>query len=103
MAGTRIGGLKTAKTVKKRYGKNFYKRMGSIGGKLSHKGGFGANPDLARKAGSIGGRVGKIHVGNPAKCAHETETKFKVEDRLYARCDKCRAVRKLSFKIKVRG
>jgi len=35
---------------------NFYARIGSIGGKNGHTGGFAANPELARIAGAKGGR-----------------------------------------------
>jgi len=57
MAGNRKGGLKAAKTNKERYGANFYQRIGEIGGKRSHTGGFAANPELAKKAGQKGGKI----------------------------------------------
>ena len=56
MAGTILGGIQAAKTNKRKYGKNFYKDIGSIGGKKGHTGGFFANRELARAAGAIGGR-----------------------------------------------
>lgn len=56
MSGTAEGGKLAAKTNKKRHGKNFYARIGAIGGTKSRNGGFAANRDLARKAGAIGGR-----------------------------------------------
>lgn len=55
MAGTKTGGLKAAQTNKQRYGKAFYKRIGSIGGIKSKGGGFAKNSELARLAGKIGG------------------------------------------------
>lgn len=55
MSGTREGGLKAAKTNKKKYGKDFYKIQGQKGGRNGHTGGFAANPQLARIAGAIGG------------------------------------------------
>lgn len=55
MPGTRIGGIRAAKTNKKRYGKNFYNRIGALGGLKSTGGGFAANPELARIAGKRGG------------------------------------------------
>lgn len=55
MPGTVRGGRKAADTNKKRYGKAFYERIGSMGGKISRGGGFAANPELARTAGRKGG------------------------------------------------
>lgn len=49
------GGKKASLTNKKRYGKNFYRRIGALGGKKSTGGGFAANPELARIAGKRGG------------------------------------------------
>ena len=55
MPGTPKGGTKAAQTNKKRYGKEFYVRIGAMGGTKSRGGGFAANPELARVAGRIGG------------------------------------------------
>ena len=59
MSGTRQGGLKAAKTNKDRYGSEFYKKIGKVGGKKSTTGGFAANPELARIAGRKGGKASK--------------------------------------------
>lgn len=59
MAGTRIGGKKTAITNMEKYGEDFYSRIGRIGGKKSTTGGFYANRELARIAGAKGGRISK--------------------------------------------
>lgn len=59
MPGTKIGGQKAAATNKKRYGKNFYVRIGAVGGKKSTGGGFAANPELARMAGRKGGQASR--------------------------------------------
>lgn len=56
MAGTRTGGAKAAATNKAKYGKDFYARIGAMGGKIGHTGGFFANRELARIAGAKGGR-----------------------------------------------
>lgn len=56
MSGTRSGGKKAAKTNIKLHGKDFYKRIGQIGGRNGHTGGFAANPELARIAGRKGGK-----------------------------------------------
>jgi general stress protein YciG len=60
MAGTTIGGLKTVETNKKKYGEDFYVKIGALGGaKTGVKKGFAANPELARTAGAKGGSVTK--------------------------------------------
>lgn len=59
MAGTKNGGLKAATTNKTKYGKDFYARIGQMGGKMGHTGGFYADRELARKAGAVGGRVSR--------------------------------------------
>lgn len=59
MAGTRAGGLKAAKTNIKTYGREFYARIGAIGGRNGHTGGFAANPELAKIAGAKGGKISK--------------------------------------------
>ena len=55
MPGTVEGGRKAAATNKIRYGLNFYKTIGRLGGKLSRGGGFARDPELAREAGRRGG------------------------------------------------
>lgn len=55
MAGTKEGGQAAAKTNKEKYGSDFYKKIGSKGGKLGKTGGFYANRELAREAGARGG------------------------------------------------
>lgn len=55
MAGTKEGGKKASATMKERYGDNYYSEMGKIGGKACVCKGFGANRELARKAGALGG------------------------------------------------
>ena len=59
MAGTKNGGVKAAATNKARHGKNFYAMIGAKGGRNGNTGGFAANPELARKAGAIGGKVSR--------------------------------------------
>jgi general stress protein YciG len=59
MAGTKAGGLKAAKTNKKKYGEEFYKGIGSKGGKAKVPKGFATNRELARLSGSIGGKISR--------------------------------------------
>lgn len=59
MAGTKTGGQAAAETNKKKYGADFYARIGAAGGKKSRTGGFAANRDLARIAGAKGGRISR--------------------------------------------
>ena len=58
MAGTKIGGQKAAaKNLSN--DPDFYRRIGSIGGKNGTTGGFAANPALARIAGAKGDRISR--------------------------------------------
>lgn len=57
MSGTKIGGMKAARTNMKRHGNNFYAIIGAKGGRNGRTGGFASNPDLARIAGRKGGRI----------------------------------------------
>lgn len=57
MSGSEAGGKKAAATNKERYGDDYYRNIGRKGGKSGDhsKGGFAANPELARIAGRKGG------------------------------------------------
>jgi general stress protein YciG len=66
MSGTKAGGQKAAATNKAKYGKDFYARIGQMGGKLGHTGGFAANRELARIAGQKGGRISRRGVAKRA-------------------------------------
>ena len=59
MAGTKEGGLKACKTNYEKHGKDFYKRIGSKGGKKGGMKGFALNPELAKIAGRKGGLLSK--------------------------------------------
>lgn len=59
MSGTLEGGRKAAETNKKRYGSDWYARIGKIGGQNGNTGGFAANPELAKIAGSKGGKISR--------------------------------------------
>lgn len=55
MSGTIAGGRKAAATNKARHGADFYVKIGAKGGKTTGPKGFALNPELARRAGKIGG------------------------------------------------
>ena len=59
MAGTYAGAIKARDANYEKHGKDFYKKIGSKGGKKGHTGGFFANRELAKKAGQKGGRISK--------------------------------------------
>lgn len=62
MAGTENGGKEAAKTNKKKYGSDFYAKIGAMGGKKGRTGGFAAGREgreRARKFGAIGGRLSR--------------------------------------------
>lgn len=58
MPGTIEGGRKAAKTNYERHGEDFYSRIGHRGGSAftTKLKGFAANPELAKRAGRIGGK-----------------------------------------------
>lgn len=59
MAGSRMGGLKAAATSKRKYGHDYYAKIGALGGKKGRTGGFFANRSLASIAGRRGGQLSK--------------------------------------------
>lgn len=59
MAGTKVGGRMATKTMKDKYGEDYFKNIGSKGGKAKVPKGFALNRELASKAGAIGGRISR--------------------------------------------
>ena len=59
MAGTISGGKAAAETNKKRHGSDFYSKIGAMGGRNGHTGGFYANRELASMAGRKGGTISR--------------------------------------------
>lgn len=59
MAGTKIGGSRAAATNKRKYGKNFYAKIGALGGAVGKTGGFYQDRELARQAGAKGGKLSR--------------------------------------------
>lgn len=81
MAGTKAGGKKASITNKEKHGEDFYKRIGSKGGKSGDhsKSGFASNPELAREAGRKGGK--KSRRGKSKKNSEETRVQENEEKR----------------------
>ena len=75
MAGNKEGGLKAA-AKNTANDPDFYRRIGRIGGRNGHGGGFAANRELASRAGAIGGKISK-RGKSPAKAATRRETAVK--------------------------
>lgn len=88
MSGTASGGQKAKITNIEKYGKDYYRNLGRLGGRAGNTGGFAANPELAKRAGRLGGlksKRGKDHylalskdgkrvfVGNIKECAEFVE------------------------------
>lgn len=96
MAGTKTGGQKAAATNKKKYGPDFYARIGFKGGSNGHNGGFAAEtvgrdgltgPERAKKAGAKGGAISKRgpskkHGGNVHKLSLTDEQIARIKQEL---------------------
>lgn len=67
MSGTLKGGKAAAETNKKRYGADYYARIGAMGGAKGRTGGFFANRELARIAGAKGGKKSRRGVKIPVR------------------------------------
>lgn len=65
MSGTKVGGQRAAATTRRKYGTDFYIRIGSLGGKAGNTGGFYRDSERARKAGAKGGRKSKRGPAKP--------------------------------------
>ena len=53
MTGTKAGGLKARNTIQEKHGKDFYKKIGTIGGSVFREAPrwFALHPDIAKTAG----------------------------------------------------
>lgn len=79
MAGNRAGGIKASLKNKQLHGEDFYQRIGRIGGKNGHTGGFASNPELAKIAGAKGGK--KSRRGKSKKNSEEARLQENEEKR----------------------
>ena len=88
MAGNIEGGRKARETNLKRHGQDYYKQIGAIGGRNGHTGGFAADHDRAKLAGSIGGLISSRGKQEPRKFiistdgGHLYEIEYKGYDRM---------------------
>lgn len=77
MVGTKIGGLKAKQTNYAKHGRDFYAKIGQVGGRRSCNGGFASNkigPDGLtgyQRARIVGAKGGKISRRGPRKDAAE--------------------------------
>jgi general stress protein YciG len=65
---TKAGGLKVAATIRRKYGEDYFAKIGRKGGQISRGGGFASallgsdnmtGPERASVVGRIGGRISK--------------------------------------------
>lgn len=79
MAGTSEGGLRAAKTNYQKHGSDFYKRIGAMGGRNGHTGGFasekvGKDGLTGRQRASLVGKDGGLNSKRgPARRKDEDE------------------------------
>lgn len=65
MAGTKAGGLKAAESMKKKYGKDYYRNLGKRSGSAARP--MGRGFQLSGKAAEAGRKGGKISKRGKAK------------------------------------
>jgi len=73
VAGTKLGGLRAAKTNKERHGADFYQKLGQKGGIAETKTpkGFAANRERASEAGRKGGAISRRGKSHRLEIDHE--------------------------------
>lgn len=96
MAGTLAGGKKAAETNKAKYGTEYYRSIGRIGGHNGHTGGFAANPELAKIAGARGGR--KSRRGKATTCSKREAKAELIEEKIRATYKQLAEFRKYAAK-----
>jgi general stress protein YciG len=82
MGGTIEGGRKARATNYKKYGPDFYRKIGSKGGQNGNTGGFAARPELAKTAGAKGGRISRR---GPAGTKKEKEYIWRPGDAMFSK------------------
>lgn len=81
MAGNKAGASKAVATIYATHGKDFYKKIGSLGGQKGTTGGFYKNKELASKVGAIGGKNSK-RGPNPIMAENHDKVKMALENRM---------------------
>lgn len=89
MPGTKEGGAKAAQKNKERYGEDFYRRIGTIGGKNGKTGGFASTavgadgmtgPERASVVGRIGGQAPSPRI---RRRKNESEEEYQVRRSIF--------------------
>ena len=65
MSQTKAGAKKARATMMEKYGKDYYKEIGKVGGQNGNTGGFYKNSEAAREAGRKGGLKSKRGPAKP--------------------------------------
>ncbi len=74
MAGPKKGDMKAYNSLMA-IDKDFYRKIGRLGGQAGHTGGFYGDPEAARKAGSKGGKASRRAWTAEAKQKHSEHMK----------------------------
>ena len=102
MAGTREGGLKAKATNKGLYGKDWYSRIGQIGGRNGHTGGFASHVvgkdgltgvERAKVAGAKGGAKSKRGKAKPKNWKQSKTYYYEPEMVAFSRAEERRRLR----------
>jgi len=65
LSGTKEGAAKSVAVIKSKYGEDYFKNIGKIGGTRGRTGGFYGNSERARAAGAKGGAISKRGPNKP--------------------------------------
>lgn len=88
MPGTKDGGARAAATMKAKYGEDFFKNIGSLGGAASGTGGFGSDKPGSdgltgkERAAQVGVHGGKISRRKWTKEEREAQSKAMIENNI---------------------
>lgn len=93
MAANTSIGHKVKRTLYKKYGRDYYRKLGAMGGKASNTGGFYKNRELAQYWGIIGGNRPR-HRRTKCKRGHRlTGDNLIITPKGYRFCKECKYLR----------